>query len=178
MTYKPDKIRLKCLLIAQTTDWIKNALHQSKRDLRFTISLTDSHNVALIFSCVILVQFKSDCFIRDILIARSEIAQGERLVRAQLLFVVGVWWWRGRGDVLNSWGTFYSQSLNPCCLLFIVNIHHVTNLEHSLLKPITLIITSPNSIVTSPGMLKCHVTQLPLRGGFWWFHVKICLFPP
>lgn len=95
MTYKPDKIRLKCLLIAQTTDWIKNALHQSKRDLRFTISLTDSHNVALIFSCVILVQFKVDCFIRDILIARSEIARGERLVRAQLLFVVGVWWWWG-----------------------------------------------------------------------------------
>lgn len=144
MTYKPDKIRLKCLLIAQTTDWIKNALHQSKRDLRFTISLTDSHNVALIFSCVILVQFKVDCIIRDILIARSEIARGERLVRAQLLFVVGVWWGGGgRGDVPNSWGTFYSQSLNPCCLLFIVNIHHVANLERSLLKPITLIITSP-----------------------------------
>ena len=141
MTYKPDKIRLKCLLIAQTTDWIKNALHQSKRDLRFTISLTDSHNVALIFSCVILVQFKVDCFIRDILIARSEIARGERLVRAQLLFVVGVWWWWGGCTELV--GTFYSQSLSPSCLLFSVNIHHVTNLEHSLLKPITLIITSP-----------------------------------
>ena len=149
MTYKPDKIRLKCLLIAQTTNWIKNTLHQSKRDLRFTISLTDSHNVALIFSCVILVQFKVDCFIRDILIARSEIAQGERLVRAQLLFVVGVWWWRG--DVLNSWGTFYSQSLNPCCLLFIVNIHHVTNLEHSLLNHSNHHVSY--SIVTSPGML-------------------------
>lgn len=136
MTYKPDKIRLKCLLIAQTKNWIKNALHQSKRDLRFTISLTDSHNVALLFSCVILVQFKVDCFIRDILIARSEIARGERLVRAQLLFVVGVWWWWWGGDVPNSWGTFYSQSLSPSCLLFSVNIHHVTNLEHSLLKPL------------------------------------------
>lgn len=135
MTYKPDKIRLKCLLIAQTTDWIKSV---QKR-----LQIYDLSHWFTQCCFDFLVQFKADCFIRDILIARSEIARGERLVRAQLLFVVGVWWWWGRGDVPNSWGTFYSQSLSPSCLLFSVNIHHVTNLEHSLLKPITLIITSP-----------------------------------
>lgn len=156
MTYKPDKIRLKCALIALTQ---KRFTPVQKRPQIYDLSHWFT-SCCFDFSCVILVQFKVDCFIRDILIARSEIARGERLVRAQLLFVVGVWWGggggEGRGDVPNSWGTFYSQSLNPCCLLFIVNIHHVANLERSLL---------------------CHVTQLPLRGGFWWCHVKICLFP-
>ena len=32
--------------------------------------------------------------------------------------------------------------------LLIINVHHVTNFQRSLLKPITLIITSPISILT------------------------------
>ena len=42
----------------------------------------------------------------------------------------------------------HSTLNSPILLLFIINIHHVTNFQRSPLKPITLIITSPISILT------------------------------
>ena len=58
-------------------------------------------------------------------------------------------------------------------LLLIINIHHVTNLVHSLLKPIFLLIASSISILTQPWMrYKCHVTQLPFTN----FHTDSLCF--
>ena len=71
---------------------------------------------------MILVQFKVDCFIRDILIARSEIARGERLVRAQLLFVVGVWWGGGKGGCTELVGYILLSIVKS--LLFVVYRQH------------------------------------------------------
>ena len=58
-------------------------------------------------------------------------------------------------------------------LLLIINVHHVTNLVHSLLKPIFLLIASSISILTQPWMrYKCHVTQLPFTN----FHTDSLCF--
>ena len=52
-----------------------------------------------------------------------------------------------REKVYRTSGVHFT--LSPQILsLFVINVHHVTNFQRSLLKPITLIITSPISILT------------------------------
>ena len=60
-------------------------------------------------------------------------------------------------------GTLSSQSSNPCFLLFIVDIHHVTNLVHSFLKTYSFNHHVSHFTFNLTRIRKCHVTQLLFR---------------
>lgn len=140
MTYKPDKIRLKCALIALTQ---KRFTPVQKRPQIYDLSHWFT-SCCFDFSCVILVQFKVDCFIRDILIARSEIARGERLVRAQLLFVVGVWWGGGEGR-----GGGCTELVGYILLSIVKSLLFVVYRQHS-----------PRRKLRTLSSLPCHATSV------------------